>query len=80
MFTGGLTQLQYNVTIDNFFIEAPPTSTNLTSTMVYIENSYTVSIKVGVVSRTATQQISENGPEVIVFSPRSECAGKGNKL
>ena len=77
MFTGGLTQLQYNVTVYTLFIETP-TSTNLTSTMVYIENRHSVSIEVGVVSRIATQQISENSTPVITGSLGSECAGKGN--
>ena len=81
LFTGGLTQLQYNVIVRSLFGTSPPlTSTNLTSAVVHLEDWETSRIIVSVVSRTSTtQQVGENGPH-FDMTPTSVCAGKGNYI
>ena len=80
LFTGGLTQLRYNVTVLGFG-SSPSTNTNLTSTIIYLEIEEISWIIVSVVNRTAaTQQISDNSPHLRIESPTSKCAGKGNYL
>ena len=79
LFTGGLTQLHYNVTVRGFGPSS--TNTNITSTIVYLDTYETSWIRVSVVNGTkATLQISENSHDLRVVDPISSCAGKGTTI
>ena len=81
LFTGGLNQLQYNITVTIPFdtYPFPPLNTNLTSVIVHLDFQDYSRIIVSVVNTTATnQQISEATHNSVPVSPASECAGKGN--
>ena len=78
VFTGGLTQLHYNVTVSIFFNGVLVLSTNITSVMIYMRDYVNVRIKVTTIDRIAAQRISEDSPEFHNLSIRNWCAGEGN--